>query len=166
MTLHRTSPCDRDTGAALILSVAFVLMVGAISAGLVGLTTSSLNNRITLERVRDREYAADGAIAQAIWDVRGLTNLGLTSCSSPGSFVEDSSMNDIMIRVDWTNACGVVQGAAGTVVARRNVIFAACEDTGATCADDAVIIRAEVNFERTSTGVVTKTYVQSWSVNR
>ena len=48
----------------------------------------------------------------------------------------------------------------------RNVIFSACVDTGATCLDDAVIVRAQVNFQQAATGLVTKTSVQSWSVNR
>jgi hypothetical protein len=157
---------DDDTGAALILAVAFVLMVGAISAGLIGLATSSLSNRITLDRVRDREYAADGAISQAISNVRLLTAPGLISCGLAGGSIVDGSMNGVAIRVDWTNSCGVVQGVEGTVAARRNVIFAACEDKGVTCAGALVIIRAEVNLEQASTGLVTKTYVQSWSVNR
>jgi hypothetical protein len=75
-------------------------------------------------------------------------------------------LNAFVIRVDWRNACGVVQSSDGTVVAQHNVIFSACESTGAACLDAAVIIRAEVNFEQAASGVVTKVYVQSWSVNR
>jgi hypothetical protein len=116
--------------------------------------------------VRDREYAADGAIAEAISDVRDLTEPGLVSCDEPGSSDVYDGMNDFEIRVDWTSACGVVRGAEGTVVARRNVIFAACESTGVACVDAVIIIRAEVNFEQASNGDVTKTYVQSWSVNK
>ena len=59
-----------DRGAALILAVAFVVMFGSIGAGLAALVTSSVNNRGSLESVRDRQYAADGAIEDAIVQVR------------------------------------------------------------------------------------------------
>lgn len=154
-----------DSGAALILAVGFVLMVGTVSGGLASLATSSLNNRNTLETLRNREYAADGAIESAISQVRVLT------CTSAAGSIVDASMNAISIRVDYLNACGVVQGTDGSVVAQRNVIFFACLNTGSPCSDSAVppapvIIRAQVNFQQALTGAVTKTYVQSWSVNR
>jgi hypothetical protein len=50
-------------------------------------------------------------------------------------------------------------------VAQRNVIFSACVSTGAVCVASKVIIRAQVNFQQLGAGV-TKTYVQSWSVNQ
>ena len=50
----------------MILAIGFVVMIGAISGGLAALATTSLNSRTTLETVRDREFAADGVIEQAI----------------------------------------------------------------------------------------------------
>jgi hypothetical protein len=140
-------------------------MVGAIAGGLASLATSSLNNRNTLEVLRNREYAADGAIENAISQVRALT------CASASGTTTDATMNAVTIRVDWVNACGAVQITDGSVVSQRNVIFAACVNTGSPCSDTAVpaapvIIRAQVNFQQILGGAVTKTYVQSWSVNR
>jgi hypothetical protein len=154
-----------DRGAALLLAVGFVVMIGAIAGGLAGLATSGVNNRITLEQVRNREYAADGAIENAISQVRLLT------CASANGFITDASMNSVSIRVEWVNACGVVQSSDGSVVSQRNVIFSSCLNTGSPCSDTAVppvpvIIRAQVNFQQALVGAVTKTYVQSWSVNR
>ena len=154
-----------DRGAALLLAVGFVVVIGAIAGGLAGLATSGVNNRVTLEQVRNREYAADGAIENAISQVRLLT------CASASGFITDASMNSISIRVDWVNACGVVQSSDGSVVSQRNVIFSACLNTGSPCSDTAVppvpvIIRAQVNFQQALAGGVTNTYVQSWSVNR
>lgn len=165
MRRRRTRKHGDDSGAALILAVGFVLMVGTISGGMAALATSSLNNRNTLEVLRNREYAADGAVEIAIAQVRGST------CASGAGTLVDASMNSTSIRVDWLNACGVVQGTDGSVVAQRNVIFSACVNTGSPCSDTAappapVIIRAQVNFEQALTGAVTKTYIQSWSVNR
>jgi hypothetical protein len=156
-TSHRS---DRDSGAALLLAIGFVLMISAISGGLIALAISSLNNRGDLEQVRNRQYAADGAIEKAISDVRGAT------CASPSGVTMDR-LNSMDIRVDWTNACGVVQGPEGTVLAQRNVVFSACvkPQPDGVCPDAAIIIRAQVNFEQ-GLGAVTKTYVQSWSVNR
>ena len=164
---------DEDRGAALILAIGFVVVIGAISGGLAALATSGLNNRNTLELVRNREYAADGAIEKAISQVRPL------SCSPATGSIVDSTINGVSIRVDWINACGVVlRGDRGTtatasawdgsVVFQRNVIFSACVDPSPSSACDPakVIIRAQVNFQQGLVGAVTKTYVQSWSVNR
>lgn len=158
-----TAPrADRDRGAALILAIAFVVMVGAISGGLAALVTSSMNNRGALEQVRNRQYAADAAVEQAITTVRSQVGTPLELCANaPDMTVQ--TLNGVAIRVDWRNACGVVQASDGTVVAQRNVIFSACVDTGSACAEAAIVVRAQINFEQSS-GTVTKTYVQSWSV--
>lgn len=165
MTRRRPRREHEDRGAALLLAVGLVVMIGAIAGGLAGLATSGVNNRVTLEQVRDREYAADGAIENAISQVRLLT------CASTSGSITDASMNSVSIRVDWANACGAVQSTDGSVVSQRNVMFLACLNTGSPCSDTAVpavpvIIRAQVNFEQALVGAVTKTYVQSWSVNR
>jgi hypothetical protein len=165
VTARRAHPQNRDAGASIILAIAFVVMIGAISAGLAALVTSSLNNRGSLELVRDRQYAADGAIEHAISQVRLEPGPSLAACASaPDSLVD--TLNGITIRVDWLNACGVVRGSDGTVVAQRNVIFSACLDPGVECPNVDVIVRAQVNFERAASGAVTNTFVQSWSVNR
>jgi hypothetical protein len=70
------------------------------------------------------------------------------------------------MRVDWEAACTVVRADDGTVVMQRNIVFAACDDSGTTCAPEAVVIRAQVNFRDDPSGAVTGTAVQSWSVSR
>jgi hypothetical protein len=150
-----------DDGAALVFAIGFVVMVGAIMAGLTGLVISSMNNRGTLETVRDRQYAADGAIEIAIAQAR----TALPACTStPSSAV--STLNAIRIRVESQAACVVVRGSDGIALTQRNMIFTACLDTESACTERSVIIRAEVNFARPSSGGVTTTAIQSWSVNR
>lgn len=171
MTRSRRRASNTDAGASLIMAIAFVLMVGAISGGLVSLAASGLGNRNTLQVLRNRQYAADGAIVQAIAALRPQT------CAATTGSLVDASVNAISIRVDWVNVCGVVQSgdvgatataaaADGTVVAQRNVVFSACLNTGSTCLPAAVIIRAVVNFQQAHGSGVTRTYVQTWSVNQ
>ena len=76
------------------------------------------------------------------------------------------SFNQFDIRVDCRNAIGVVGTANNEVLAQRNVIFVACTSTGSACGDTDTLIRAQVNFEQKYKGAVTKTFIQSWSVNR
>ncbi|MEZ5249417.1 MAG: hypothetical protein R2713_09470 [Ilumatobacteraceae bacterium] len=74
---------DRDRGASLIMAIGFVVLVGSIAAGLSGLVTSSSTNRIALGQVRDLQYAADGAIEEAITEVRFLDRDTDGSCGAP-----------------------------------------------------------------------------------
>jgi hypothetical protein len=151
---------DRDSGAALIMAVGFVLAIGAISGGLAAFATSSLNNRTTLEQVRDREFAADGVIEKAIAQARGF------DCTSVVTPIRET-FNQVAIWVDVTNACGSVLSSDPTPTSypQRNVVFSACLDTSAPCTAATTIVRAQVNFEPSS-GTVVKTYIQSWNVNR
>jgi hypothetical protein len=155
---------DKDRGAALFIAIGFVFMVGAIAAGLVSITTSSLNDRAALTVVRNRQYAADGAIEQAITQVRSQGGAALSSCSAAGGNLV-TSINTVAIRVDWRNACTVVRGSDGNPVAQHDVVFSACRNSGVPCSGAAVIVNAQVNFEQAASGAITKTYVQSWSVN-
>lgn len=157
---------ERDGGAALLLAIGFVLMIGAISAGLASLVTSGVNNQTMLVAIRDRQYAADGAIESAITEVRNGISASKIDCSSDGSGATEIELDALVIRVDWQIACGVTRSADGLAVSRRDVVFSACVDAGSACADTDVLIRAEVNFERGPNGVVTHTFVQSWSVHQ
>ena len=141
------------------MAIGFVLMVGSIGAGLAGLATTSLNNRNNLEAVRNREYAADGAIEEAITKVRGY------ACTPATTYLVDISIVSTGIRVDWSSACPSVAASDGTPYLQRNVIFSACESTVAVCDPTNAIIQAQVNFEP-ATGTVRKTFIQSWSVKR
>ena len=155
-----------DRGASLILAIGFVLMVSAIVGGLAALITSGLNNRSTLQTVRDRQYAADAGIQDAITTVRAITD---RSTAITCGYV--STLNSISIRVDCAKAYAVtasdVTGSAtdNFVLAQRHLIFNACVNTGSACVDANVIVRVQVNFEQLYAGGVTKTFVQSWSVN-
>jgi len=153
----------RDNGAALILAIGFVLLIGAITAGLASLVTSGIYNRINLEQVRDRQYAAEGAIELAIASARSVLD-GAIGCTADTDASTTTQLNATDIRVDWTNACGVVRSADGLVLIQRNLVFTACIDLGQRCAETDTIVHAQVNFEQGSTGAVTKTYIQSWSV--
>jgi hypothetical protein len=161
---NRTRGTD-DRGAALILAIAFVVMIGTIGAGLANLITSSANNRVSLQTLRNREYAADGAVEVAVAMVRALDRSSAASCSATDG-TSASTINAVPIRVDWRAACSVVRGDGGELFAQRNVVFEACADMGATCTATAVIVRAQVNFRDDQSGNVAGTYVQSWSVNR
>jgi Tfp pilus assembly protein PilX len=153
-----------ERGASLVLAIAFLVVVGSIGVAMLSAITSAMNDRTVLDGVRDREYAADGAIEAAIVQVRGLTDPGpgLAPCAPAGHYTH--SLANIQIRVDCANAPTLTLSS----FLQRNVIFSACLDTGAACVDANAIMRAQVNFQAVGSGAalqVTRTWVQSWSVN-
>ena len=67
MSFARFRPQRRDErGAALILAIAFMVIIGATAGATLAMVTSGLHNRRTLDTVHDREYAADAAVEYTI----------------------------------------------------------------------------------------------------
>jgi hypothetical protein len=151
----------------LILAIAFLVVIGAIGAAVVTSVTSSFKGRIVLDQVRDRQYAADGGIEYAIATVRAKPlpgGPGLSDCGDPAFTPPDHynhTLNGINIRIDCANKSDFV--GPGRLL-QRNVIFTACVNANTPCTSASTIIRAQVNFEGKSS--ITRTWVQSWSVNR
>jgi type II secretory pathway pseudopilin PulG len=165
VTTPRPRQQHQDSGASLILALGFMLVIGLIGGALAMLVTSGLGDRNTLQKLRNTQYAADGAIELAISQVR------LLSCAVPSGsipYLDATSLNSIVIRVEWVTDCtGTIQGADGTFLVQRNVTFSACSNALISCDPGKVIIRALVNFQQQVVdGPVTKTYVLSWSVNQ
>jgi hypothetical protein len=157
-----------ERGASLILAIVFMLVAGAIGAGLTTTIASGVSDSASLARTRNQEYAADGGIDFAITKVRSLApaSIGLIGCGGPYSPSPD--LNATPIRVDCAPAPEVTPG----LTVRHNVIFVACVDANPSqpC-DDAngkspAIIHAQINFQVSGTPpAVTRTYVQTWSVH-
>jgi hypothetical protein len=167
-----------ERGASLVLALAFMIVIGAITGAVLSSVASGLNTRSALDQARNRQYAADGLVEYAIAQARGpvaswdpgsppsvSTFLGSASsigCGGPysptlGNVPAEAHLNGIDIRVECTPAPTLTR----SLVLQRNAVFNACVDTGAACAG-ASIVRARVNFSETASG---PTHVQSWSVN-
>jgi len=162
-----------ERGTALILAIAFMLMIGAISGALLSSITSGLSSRNALDHARNREYAADGLIEYAIAKARApvagwnssadLPTFLNTASSCGGSYQSGAggapALNGFnnttnKLHVDCTPAPGQTRTGALT----RNAIFTACPGTN-RCTDASTIVRAQINFDSGST------IVQAWSVN-
>jgi hypothetical protein len=59
-----------ESGAVLILAIAFVLIIGLGLGGLIALTTTNLKSAQNLQLERSREYGADAAVEAAIQAIR------------------------------------------------------------------------------------------------
>jgi hypothetical protein len=152
-----------ERGASLILAIAFMVVVGGVSLATLSYVTSGIGDRKVLDNVRDREYAADGAIQFAISEVRKLGGPGPGMAACNGPYVRE--LNAVEIRVDCVNAPAMTSDG----FLQRNVIFTACPNSSSQCNDANAIIRSQVNYQaRGANGVlaVTRTWTQSWSVNR
>jgi len=155
-----------ERGASLVFAIVFMVVAGAIGAFMTSTVTSGINDSTVLSTVRNRRYAAEGAIEEAITLAR--TNDGICPATIP-----PWPLDGFTIRVDCNNspAVAVATDPLGnvSVVAQHDVVFSACDNkSGLACSDanQNVVIRARINFS--FTGIpprLTTTYVQAWSVD-
>jgi hypothetical protein len=164
-----------ERGAALVLAIVFMLVLGSISAAGLSLLASGLHSRVGLDVVRNRQYAADAGVEAAIvaarpavttWatdtyaayavDPQTAGNAFLSSAGCGGA--RTSSLNSVKITVDCFPAPALHAGYF-----EFNVIFsAACTN----CSTSTPIVHAQINYDfDVQGGTVKSTYVQSWSVN-
>jgi type II secretory pathway component PulK len=156
-----------ERGAALILAIAFLVVIGVVGGAVLSAVSSGINARSGLDQARNRQYAADAAIDSTIALVRQRMSSGNALAPCIGNTV---TLNGVQIAV----ACNYVPTVtAGYHFLQRNVaLTATCASAqGPKCPTTAaVIIRAQVNFASPAIATdpsisVTRTYVQSWSVN-
>ena len=154
-----------ERGAALIMALAVMIAMGGIVGGLVTFITSSTRDAVNLTVSRNRQYAADGAIEQAIRTVQVGPEKALlgTGCAN-GAPVTPAAINGFSMRVDCAGAPAPILDALNRVVIERNVLFIACLNTGVACTNSNAVIEAKVNFPTNAAGVVSGSFVQSWSV--
>jgi len=160
MNDHTVKRMQGERGASLILAIVFMVVVGTISAAVLASTASGLQNRVVLDKARDREYAADGAIEIATTRLRN--NGGTCSGGDP-----DVTINSVSIHTDCIASPAVIVGPGGALLSQNDIVFTACESSavvGGACPSTAAIINAQINFQGSSAPL--KTFVQSWSVNR
>ena len=111
MSDQRTRRGRGEAGATLILAIAFLVVIGGIGAAVISSVASGINNRRTLDQVRDRQYAADGGVEYAIAKVRALPlpgGPGFADCGGPVNIdhYNPPSLNGINIRIDCANQHG------------------------------------------------------------
>jgi hypothetical protein len=153
-----------ERGASLILAIAFMVIIGSFSAAVISTAGSGLRDRVALDQARNREYAADGAVETMVAAARGAGGKCPTGATTPST--SPFQLNGVSIHVDCSLAPSVVLDPSnGRLVAQNNIAFTAClNNSGQACGSTATptIVTAQVNFQ----GSPTKSFVQSWSVNR
>ena len=160
-----------ESGASLILAIAFMLVAGTIGASLLASVSSSSYNRVGLDKVRNRQYDADAAIERAIAHIRSvnpITGSYDDACSAPtdpqwNTWNGQNSGLSFYVSCAYSPSVAPLPGPGGNPVSPNNVTFFACQGTVA-CTPTTATITARVNFQVVSSRVVT--FVQSWSVNK
>jgi len=163
-----------ERGAALILAIAFMVVIGAVSGAVLNALTSGLSSRVALDRARDREYAADGAIQTAIAQIYKLANTSHQVPGQPCPPFADLPVNNDGDSVTIHTDCAGAPAVTRELYRQLNVIFTTCETKYVpsipplVCPASSIIIRAQINFQATGAGTdlnVQRTWVQAWSVN-
>jgi hypothetical protein len=153
---------DRDRGAALVVAIGFMVMIGAMAAGLTSMVTSGVGNRIALDEIRDRQYAADGAVEIEVAAMRSAVGAASARCGDART--SEHTINGVTVRVDARLSCVAVAAGDGLPVRQYVGAFDACEDEGRPCTDADVVVRALVGFETDAAGSNVTTSVRGWSV--
>jgi Tfp pilus assembly protein PilX len=154
-----------ERGASLVLAIVFMVVIGAVSGAVLSMLTSGLSSRVALDRARDREYAADGAIQAAVAQIRAIP--ASQSYAGPGlpcPTIPNHTLNGVTIHTD----CVAAPAVTAQLYRQFNVIFTTCAGTTGPCPTAKVIIRAQVNFQAIGSGAslqIQRTWVQAWSVN-
>lgn len=150
MTRGSPQPVRRsDSGAALILALAFLLGIGAVLVPLVSLAGSNMINTSNLQTQRGIEFSADAIMDGAIQTVRHEPPT--TSCPTfPGGSTPSLTVDGTSMEVQCSEAPVSDLDPFG-----RNVEFDACvaqpAEIWATCQANAVI-RAQVSFDDLAPG--------------
>jgi len=133
---------------------------------------SGLNTRVSLDVVRNRQYAADAGVEASIAAARAPVAAwaASTEAAAPAQRLQTFLSSAQCGTNPQTHPSSTTCRSTCTVrpapalhsgFFQYNVIFSACTDSACSSTP---IIRAEVNFVVAS-GSVTNTYVESWSVN-
>jgi hypothetical protein len=152
-----------DQGAALLIAIGFMVLVGFIVGGLATLISSGVGDTVSLKNLRNRQYAADAAVQQDVVQLRTalVANANASWCTTAHTYTDSGTPS---IKVACTSPTFSLTFTNGVIYAKRNVTFLACTDTSAACTDSSptLALRAEVDFSKIGNAVTT--YVQSWSV--
>ena len=161
----RPEPGDDERGVALMLAIAFLVCIAAITGALLPAVTSGLKDRTILDTVRNRQYAADAGVEDSVALVRSRIQGG--SAQNPcGTALPNVTLNAVTVQV----VCSYLPGLTLSGYLQRNITFSACL-IGLSCSAANSIVQAQVNYQSTATfaassATITRTWVQSWSVNQ
>ena len=172
---RRRTPCGEpdssERGAALVLALGTMLAMSVTLAALVTLVISGFRSSASIERHRNEQYAADGAVERTIaflqsdTTARGIVGTG---CGAAGPL--SYSINAVVVQVTCSGEpIGVIvqqptQANPQTgVMLQRNVVVSACVRPVPCTPENATIV-AKVNFPTGADGTPSGAFVQSWSV--
>jgi len=139
---------NEESGAVLIMSLAFLLVVATIVASLASWTTNNLNNTLQFQQTGSRLYAAEGATQVAIRASRytyppnnsdGTAYTSGTPYPCPGES-PIANVNGVYVQV-W---CETVFPHSITATISREVTLTACQvpsssGVGSACSGSAVL---------------------------
>lgn len=132
---------EGESGAALLLAIVLVFVLGVVFVALGSATSNDLLNSNNLTTVRSTEYAADGAMTIAIHSVRyGSNAYAKTMATNCLPSLNPETINGVTMYVYCTRIS--YQPFSPT----RNILFEACMSSS-PCTSSNTVIQAEVDFD-------------------
>lgn len=163
MRRHLRRAAAEETGAALLIVLGFIAVIGFMGLALVGYATTNLKATNALRPVRTTKYAADSAVEAAINKFRQDFTVPCPKDKFYKIAVVGNNgvpIDSLVTRPDIRVDCGpqVISGST------RQVTFTAKCDSGTPdCPAGTTLLVARVKFEGTAP---VKTTVETWSVHQ
>jgi hypothetical protein len=133
---------DAEGGATLILTLIFVVVIGAVVAGLLSLASTNLLATTNLQNQRNLEFAADAAVDGAIQSLRHQAPTSPVTCPNfPSGAGQSVTVNGDQLVVECSMA--ILPNSFG-----RLVEFDACPPglSFSSCTAQS-IVRANVSYD-------------------
>jgi Tfp pilus assembly protein PilX len=150
-----------ETGAILVLALAFIAFVGLVSVALLKQTDTSFRITSQLRPMRSAQFAADGAVEGAINKLRQFRPDSSAPCVTDFYKVSPPlNGQDIVLSCSLSTAVGAITTPAIDVT-----FTAKCPNVASvSCPANATMITAVVRFAGNPPAVTTT--VQKWSILR
>jgi hypothetical protein len=98
--MHETSrPCNNERGVAVVMALLLALLVGAVAAALVALTTTETLISATFRHGKETSYGAEAALERALHDLATMPDWSPALAAAPDNLISGFDDGEAVARI-------------------------------------------------------------------